>query len=99
MFFNRAVFLVFTLLSGCSIAKSVDSFSLSKMSETQYLLETAAQPTIKVIADVQGADELELVKVYDLTCNSVNYQVPAVKGDIENAVSITELIEYFIFKT
>ncbi|MEL0649269.1 hypothetical protein V6248_17715 [Pseudoalteromonas agarivorans] len=98
MFFNRAVFVVFTLLTGCSIAKSADSFSLSEMSETQYLLETATQPTIKVIADMQGADELELVKVYDLTCSGVNYQVPAVKGNIENAESTAEHIEYFIFK-
>ena len=67
MFFNKSVFLVFTLLSGCSIAESADTFSLSEMSETQYLLETTTQPTIKVIADMQGADELELVRVYDLT--------------------------------
>lgn len=97
MFFNNLLVFVSLFIFGISPANA-ENFLLEELNDTQYVLVTPSPPSLRVIVNMQGSQELQIFGDYNVKCGDEFYRVSAIKGDIETHDFIAEHIEYFIFE-
>ena len=97
--FSRLVLAGLMFMSALPSSACTALFELTTDDGHEYVLSPATQSVGGVYVDANGANDLDLDQVIELSCPNGAYVVPVVTAYIETGVSSATRSEYFVYET
>ncbi len=96
MFSRILIAMIGVLVLSPSIACS-SIFDLTWHQDDEFILSPTASSEGAVYVYLEGAKDMNLEEVIDLTCGHGTYTVPVIKAQVDTGVSSATRFEYFIY--